>query len=360
MSVRAGAGARGGSAGAGTGTGAGAVVLVATPIGNLGDVSTRLVETLRSADLVCCEDTRRTRALMSAVGVPAGGRLRSLHAHNEAARIPELLAAASRGQTVAVVTDAGMPAISDPGARLTAAAAAAGIRVTVVPGPSAVLAALVVSGLSTSRFCVEGFLPRSGGARRRRLDAVVSDPRTTVVLESPQRLGSTLGDLATRDPEREVAVCRELTKLHEEVWRGTASEAADHFSSRDVRGEVVVVVAGSGVDPGDAEAAGAPGGRRGRRADADADGGGGPDGPTHAEVRAHPVGRSSAEPTDAEVRRAVTEALATGYSVRDTADAVAKRLGVSRRRAYGAAVSVRQRGSQSREPGAPGKGGHLS
>lgn len=324
--------------------GAGAIVLVATPIGNLGDVSTRVVETLRSADLVCCEDTRRTRALLSAVGVPAGGRLRSLHAHNEAARIPELLAAASKGRTVAVVTDAGMPAISDPGARLTAAAADAGIRVSVVPGPSAVLAALVVSGLPTGRFCVEGFLPRSGGARRRRLDAVMSDLRTTVVLESPQRLASTLGDLAAREPDRRVAICRELTKLHEEVWRGTASEAADHFSSRDVRGEVVVVVAGSGDDSGDAEAAGAPGGRRGRRADACTDGE--PGGPTDAGDHARAVARGHTDPTDAEVQRAVTAALATGQSVRDTADAVANELGVSRRRAYGVAVSLRQRGGR--------------
>ncbi len=294
---------------------AGALVLVATPIGNLGDLSTRAVETLRAADLVCCEDTRRTRALMSAAGVPAGGRLRSLYAHNENARIPELLAAAREGRTVAVVTDAGMPAISDPGARLVAAAASAGIPVTVVPGPSAVLAALVVSGLSTDRFCVEGFLPRSGAARRRRLDAVLSDPRTTVVLESPQRLASTLDDLAALAPRREIAVCRELTKLHEEVWRGTASEAADHFSARGVRGEVVVVVAG--LD---------------ERTAADGDAGGG----------------TRPGPSDAEVERAVADELAKGGSVRDAADAVAKALGVSKRHAYRLGVVVRQRGTGRR------------
>ena len=306
------------------------MVLVATPIGNLGDLSARAVETLRVADLVCCEDTRRTRALLSAAGVPAGGRLRSLHAHNEVARIPALLAAASEGRTVAVVTDAGMPAISDPGARLVAAAASAGITVTVVPGPSAVLAALVVSGLPTDRFCVEGFLPRSGGSRGRRLDAVVSDPRTTVVLESPQRLAATLGDLAARVPDRAVVVCRELTKLHEAVWRSSASEAAERFSSCEVRGEVVIVVAGTG------ERAGAPEPPGGPRARGPAAGTG--TSPSAAQgagaAGAHAGGLPSAqaEPSDSELARAVGAELAGGGSVRDAADAVAKKLGVSRRR----------------------------
>lgn len=298
--------------GEGNGGAEGVVVLVATPIGNLGDLSPRAVETLRGADIVCCEDTRRTRKLLSAAGVPGGGRLRSLHAHNEAARIPELLAAASRGRTVAVVTDAGTPAVSDPGGRLVAAAAASGVRVTIVPGPSAVLAALVVSGLPTNRFCVEGFLPRSGAARRRRLDALVSDPHTTVVLESPQRLASTLSDLAARVPFREVAVCRELTKLHEEVWRGTASAAAEHFSSRDVRGEVVLVVGGAGAD-GAADELGVGAARTG-------------DVPTGS---------------DAEIARAVAAQLASGRSARDAADAVAKELGVPRRRTYAAAIAAR-------------------
>jgi 16S rRNA (cytidine1402-2'-O)-methyltransferase len=295
---------------------AGSIVLVATPIGNLGDLSARAVETLRAADLVCCEDTRRTRVLLSAAGIPAGGRLRSLHAHNEAARIPQLLAAVSEGRTVAVVTDAGTPAISDPGARLVGAAAAAGVRVTVVPGPSSVLAALVVSGLPTDRFCVEGFLPRSGAARRRRLDAIVAEPRTTVILEAPQRLVSTLTDLASREPGREVAVCRELTKLHEEVWRGTVSDAGAHFTAAGVRGEVVVVVAG------------ADGRRRHGAVDAGAAGQTG-------------RGGIGAGLTDLAVGAAVAAALGAGLSVRDAADAVAKELGVSRRRAYDAAVSAR-------------------
>ncbi len=294
----------------------GALVLVATPIGNLGDLSARATETLRSADLVCCEDTRRTRALLSAAGIPAGGRLRSLHAHNESARIPEVLAATSEGRTVALVTDAGMPAVSDPGARLVAAAVGAGVRVSVVPGPSAVLAALVVSGLPTDRFCVEGFLPRSGGARRRRLDAVTSDQRTTVLLESPQRVASTLADVATRAPGRRVAVCRELTKLHEEVWRGTASEAAEHFAQRAVRGEVVVVLAGAGDDPPTPDA----------ERDAAAE-----------QVRA-----------DSELARSVASALASGSSVRDAADAAAKALGVSRRIASAAAGAARHAAPQGK------------
>ena len=293
----------------------GALVLVATPIGNLGDLSPRAAETLRSADLVCCEDTRRTRALLSASGIPAGGRLRSLHAHNEVQRVPELLAAMSGGRTVAVVSDAGTPAVSDPGSRLVSAALDAGLQVTTVPGPSAALAALVVSGLPTDRFCVEGFLPRSGAGRRRRLDSVVSEPRTTVVFESPERLASTLAELAARAPQRALAVCRELTKLHEEVWRGTASVAADLFARRSVRGEVVVVVEGARSEP--AKAALGPAARR--------------------------------EPSDDELARAVASRLGSGRSVRDTADDVADDLGVSRRRAYRAALDAERR--QRRERG---------
>ena len=298
----------------------GALVLVATPIGNLGDLSPRAVETLRSADLVCCEDTRRTRALLSASGIPAGGRLRSLHAHNEVQRVPELLAAMSGGRTVAVVSDAGTPAVSDPGSRLVSAALDAGLQVTTVPGPSAALAALVVSGLPTDRFCVEGFLPRSGAGRRRRLDSVVSEPRTTVVFESPERLASTLAELAARAPQRAIAVCRELTKLHEEVWRGTASVAADLFARRFVRGEVVVVVEGARSEPAKAALGPAALGPAARR-----------------------------EPSDDELAQAVASRLGSGRSVRDTADDVADDLGVSRRRAYRAALDAERR--QRRERG---------
>jgi len=294
---------------------AGTLVLVATPIGNLGDLSPRAVETLRSADVVCCEDTRRTRVLLSAAGIPAGGRLRSLHAHNESKRIPEVLAALSEGRTVAVVTDAGTPAVSDPGARLVKAAAEAGLQVSAVPGPSAALAALVVSGLSTDRFCVEGFLPRSGTARRRRLDSVVSDPRTAVIFESPQRLASTLAELAVRAPGRALAICRELTKVHEEVWRGPASTAAELFAGRALRGEVVIVVEGA----------------------ADATKGG----------ELGPLAR--AEPSDEELAQAVSAQLGSGRSVRDTADVVADDLGVSRRRAYRAALDAERRVRRAHE-----------
>lgn len=279
----------------------GRVVLVATPIGNLGDLSPRAVEVLAAADVICCEDTRRTRALLSAAGVRAGGRLVSLHAHNEASRVGEVVAAALAGKTVALVTDAGMPGISDPGTRIVDGAAAAGATVTVVPGPSAVLAALVVSGLPAQRFCVEGFLPRRGIERGRRLDAIVAEERTSVLLESPLRLAATLAELASRAPDRAVAVCRELTKVHEEVWRGSAVSAAEAFSSRVVKGEVVLVVAGD----------------------------------TSAEA-------SGNEPDDAVLASAIDARMAQGDSLRDAAAGVARQLGVSRRRAYAAGLAARQ------------------
>jgi 16S rRNA (cytidine1402-2'-O)-methyltransferase len=227
----------------------GELVLVATPIGNLGDLSPRARELLAVADLVCCEDTRRTRALLSAMGIAAGGphgdRLISLHEHNESSRVEQVLACVAGGGTVAVVSDAGTPGISDPGALLVARLAEAGERVSVVPGPTSVVAALVVSGLPTDRFCVEGFLPRKGGERKERVTALMADRRTSVILEAPGRVAATLGELATVDPSRRVAVVRELTKVHEEVWRGAMADAANAFVERPVRGEVVLVVAGA-------------------------------------------------------------------------------------------------------------------
>jgi 16S rRNA (cytidine1402-2'-O)-methyltransferase len=227
----------------------GQLVLVGTPIGNLGDLSPRARDVLATADLICCEDTRRTRALLSAMGIPAGGdhgdRLLSLHGHNEASRVEQVLACVAGGGTVAVVSDAGMPGISDPGALLASRLGEAGEMVTVVPGPTSVVASLVVSGLPTDRFCVEGFLPRKGTERRVRIDALMADQRTTVVLEAPGRVAATLADLARVDGLRRVAVVRELTKVHEEVWRGTMAEAASVFAERQVRGEVVVVIAGA-------------------------------------------------------------------------------------------------------------------
>ena len=226
--------------------GDGALVLVGTPIGNLGDLSPRAVEALTTADTIACEDTRRTRALLSHLGVPGGRRLIAVHDHNEAAAVRDVVARLDKGERVVVVTDAGMPGISDPGERLVAAAAAAGHRVEVVPGPSALLAALVVSGLSTSRFCFEGFLPRKGSARSQRLRDLATEPRTILLFEAPHRVRQTVADLAeVAGGLRRVAVARELTKLHEEVWRGTLAGAVDHLSAREPRGEYVLVVDGA-------------------------------------------------------------------------------------------------------------------
>ncbi len=224
----------------------GVLVLVGTPIGNLGDLSPRAVEALRTADLIACEDTRRTRQLLTAAGVPAGGRLLAVHDHNEAARAAGLLERLAAGQRVAVVTDAGMPGISDPGERLVAAAVGAGHRVEVVPGPSAAVAALVVSGLPTGRWCFEGFLPRKGRDRARRLAELAPERRSTVLFESPHRVRATVADLAEAlGGERRVAVARELTKRFEEVWRGTLVEAVDHLAGKEPLGEYVLVVGGA-------------------------------------------------------------------------------------------------------------------
>ena len=232
-----------------SGAGRGALVLVATPIGNLADLGPRAREVLAEADLICCEDTRRTRALLSAAGIGAQDRLLSLHGHNERDRLERVATCVAGGGTVAVVSDAGTPGISDPGAWLAAQLAAAGETVTTVPGPSSVIGALVVSGLATDRFCVEGFLPRKGPKRRRRLAALMEDERTSVVLEAPGRVAGTLAEMAALDAGRPAAVVRELTKVHEEVWRGTLGEAAQTFAARQVRGEVVLVIAGPPPPP---------------------------------------------------------------------------------------------------------------
>ncbi len=224
----------------------GALVLVGTPIGNLGDLSPRAVEALTKADTIACEDTRRTRALLSHLGVPAGRRLLAVHDHNEAAAVADILRRLDRGERVDVVTDAGMPGISDPGERLVASAAAANHAVEVVPGPSAVVTALVVSGLPTGRFVFEGFLPRKGSARSQRLAEIAAEPRTTVLFEAPHRVRQTVADLAAAAGElRRVALVRELTKLHEEIWRGTLAGAVDHLSDDEPRGEYVIVLDGA-------------------------------------------------------------------------------------------------------------------
>jgi 16S rRNA (cytidine1402-2'-O)-methyltransferase len=280
-------------------TGRGALVLVATPIGNLGDLSPRAREVLAEADLICCEDTRRTRALLSAAGIGARDRLLSLHEHNERERLDRVAACVAAGGTVAVVSDAGTPGISDPGAWLAAQLAAAGETVTTVPGPSSVIGALVVSGLPTDRFCVEGFLPRKGPERRRRLATLMADERTAVVLEAPGRVAGTLAELAALDPARPAAIVRELTKVHEEVWRGTLGEGARSFAARQVRGEVVLVVGGAPPRP---------------------------------------------PASDAEVDAAVRSQLAQhpGAGPRQVSEVVAAELGVARRRAYEAALRMRE------------------
>jgi len=217
----------------------GAIVVVGTPIGNLGDLSPRAADALREADVVACEDTRRTAVLLRHAG--ADTPMLPTHEHNEAARAADLVARARAGAVVALVSDAGMPAISDPGARVVRAAVEAGVPVRIVPGPSAVEAALVASGLPAEPFAFVGFFPRRAAERRRRLAELGAWPGTVVGFESPNRLPALLADLAAVDPDRRVAVCRELTKVHEEVLRGNAGELAERLTG-PVRGEVTVVV----------------------------------------------------------------------------------------------------------------------
>jgi len=276
----------------------GALILVSTPIGNLGDLSPRAVEVLRDADVVAAEDTRRTRGLLTHAGVSAGRRLVSVHEHNERSRAAELVERIRKGDRVAFVTDAGTPGISDPGERLVRVCVEAGLAVEVVPGPSAVLAALVVSGLPTARFVMEGFLPRSGRERSDRVALVAGESRTTVLFEAPNRLAATLADLAAAcGGDRPIVIARELTKRFEEIWRGTLTDAVAHVAEVEPRGEHVLVLAG------------AP---------------------------------AQAAPDDAAVRDAVARLLADGVSARDAATEVATTLGVPRRRAYDIATTLRR------------------
>lgn len=230
------------------------IILAATPIGNLGDASRRLVEVLGSATVVAAEDTRVAQRLLAGLGVTNRPRLIALHDHNERERAGELVELA-RDEDVVLLSDAGMPTVSDPGFHLVEAAAAAGVAVTALPGPSAVLTALAVSGLPTDRFTFEGFLPRKQGERLATLRAVSSESRTMVFFESPNRLAASLADIATAlGDDRRVVVCRELTKLYEEVRRGTAAELAA-WAAEGVRGEIVIVVAGAPAREADPEAA---------------------------------------------------------------------------------------------------------
>jgi len=215
---------------------AGRLIVCPTPIGNLEDITLRVLAVLREADVVACEDTRRTRVLLDRYGV--SGRLVSYHEHNERARADELVGRMRDGAVVALVCDAGMPLVSDPGLVLVRGCVAAGLGVEVLPGPSAALSALVASALPAERWQFVGFLPR----QRTELERVLASPQTLVAFESPRRLAGSLQVLAGLEPEREIAVCRELTKLHEEVVRGTATQLAERYRAQAPRGEIVLVV----------------------------------------------------------------------------------------------------------------------
>ncbi|WP_018158210.1 16S rRNA (cytidine(1402)-2'-O)-methyltransferase [Demetria terragena] len=229
----------------------GRLVLAATPIGDPSDAPPRLVRELATAQVVAAEDTRRLRRLCQALDVEPAGQILSYHEHNEVARTEELTQRVAQGDTVLIVTDAGMPSISDPGFRVVTACAEADLTVTCIPGPSAVLTALAVSGLPVDRFCFEGFLPRKPGERRRVLTDVVDEPRTMVFFESPHRIADTLATMAeVLGEDRRAAVCRELTKTYEQVKRGGLAHLAD-WAAPGVRGEITIVVAGAprNVDP---------------------------------------------------------------------------------------------------------------
>lgn len=267
-----------------------ALVLVATPIGNMGDLGPRAVEELAACDVIACEDTRRTGRLLSLAGV-SGKELVTVNEHTEDETAPRLAARIRAGERVVYVTDAGTPAVADPGERLVQAAVEAGCAVSIVPGPSAPLAAVAVSGLSGGRFVYEGFLPRRGAARAERLAELATSERTVVLLEAPHRCARTATDLAgSFGSERRVVAARELTKLHEEIWRGTLGELVA-WAGAGVRGELVLVI--EGAPP--------------------------------------PV-----PPSDADIAAALRDerAAAPDSSVRDLASAVASRLGVSRRHVY--------------------------
>ena len=223
----------------------GVIVLGATPIGNLSDASPRLREIMASADIIAAEDTRNFHHLANALGIKITAKVMSLHEHNEAHKRSEVIELAAEGATVLVVSDAGMPAVSDPGYPLVAAAMSAGIRVTAVPGPSAVLTALALSGLPTGRFTFEGFLPRKAGERRKRLDSLLAEDRTMVFFEAPHRLNDFLdAAIEAFGPDRQAAVARELTKKFEEVRRDSLA-GLRAWAEDGVRGEIVVVIHGA-------------------------------------------------------------------------------------------------------------------
>ena len=272
------------------------LVLAASPLGDSRDASARLLDALATADVVAAEDTRRVRSLAAALGVTIGGRVVSHYDAVEAARLPGLLDEVRAGRTVLVVSDAGMPSVSDPGYRIVAAATAEGLPVTCLPGPSAVTTALVLSGLPVERFCFDGFAPRRDGERRRWLATLKAEPRAVVFFESPHRVADTLALAAeVLGPDRAAAVCRELTKKFEEVRRGGLAELAA-WAAEGVRGEVTVVLSGA-----------AP---------------------------------SAAPPVESLVD-AVAERVADGERLKDAVAAVAEGAGVAKRELYAAALAAR-------------------
>jgi 16S rRNA (cytidine1402-2'-O)-methyltransferase len=275
-----------------TDQGNGRVVLVGAPLGNIGDASARVREVLATADVIAAEDTRRLARLARDLEITVRGRIVSYFEGNEERRTPDLVEALRGGAVVAVVTDGGMPSVSDPGYRLVRAALDAGFPVTAAPGPSAVTTALALSGLPSDRFAFEGFLPRTGSGRRSRLRELVAEPRTLVFFEAPHRIADALADLsATFGADRSAAVCRELTKTYEEIRRGGLAELADWAAENKPRGEITVVVAGAPVRPED-------------------------------------------RPADEELRAAVAEREAAGDSRRDAIQAVADAYGVRKREVY--------------------------
>ncbi|MEV0730908.1 16S rRNA (cytidine(1402)-2'-O)-methyltransferase [Polymorphospora sp. NPDC050346] len=265
----------------------GRLVLVGAPLGNPADASSRLRDTLAAADIVAAEDTRRLTRLARDLDITVAGRIVSYFEGNEERRTADLVRAIVDGALVALVTDGGMPSVSDPGYRLVRATLDAGAPVTAAPGPSAVTTALAVSGLPSDRFCFEGFLPRTGGPRRARLRALATEERTLIFFESPHRIAGALADLATTfGPDRPAAVCRELTKTYEEVLRQPLGKLATWAADGEPRGEITLVVAGAPAGP--------------------------PPRPTDAELRAEVAGHEAAGMT----RRDAIEAVATTHALR--------------------------------------------
>lgn len=274
----------------------GVLTLIATPIGNLSDITSRAVEALTNSTIVCCEDTRRSGLLLQHLGI-SGKKYVVVNEHTEHDACDEIVAALQGGSNVALITDAGTPGISDPGERVVRAVLDAELRVTSTPGPAALIMALVVSGLSTSRFVFEGFIPRSGAERTLRLGDIAGETRTVVLYEAPHRIARTLADLEVAcGPLRRTVLARELTKIHEEFWRGTLHDASQHAKTTEPRGEYVVILEGA---------------------------------------------RPPVPPTDEELAMAIRDELSKGSSRKDSAARVAAKYGVAKRRVYELALQLK-------------------